>query len=353
MAHLSWRLPLFMQVGLAVVLFCGGFFIVESPRWLLDNDMDQQGFNVLALLYDSDPTITKPKSEFFMIKNSILQERITSPKSERSWKKLFTNHLLRVAIACSAMGFAQLNGINIISYYAPMVFKEAGFNDANAILMTGINSLIYLMSTIAPWFLVDRWGRKPILISGGAAMGICLYMVALIMYLNVSATPSLVALLVIIYNAGFGYSWGPIGFLIPPEAYPLSVRAKGVSLAVSTNWLCNFVVGLLAPILKQDIGWKMYLYPATSCIISIFIVLLFYPETKGVELEDMDKVFTDFYKDTTLVRVSKMRLRKRRMNKNDYNQNFNQPNSFENREGLNEIELEDINDLDYERRQML
>ncbi|KAG7664932.1 uncharacterized protein J8A68_001518 [[Candida] subhashii] len=301
-AQLSWRLPLFIQVALAFVLFLGGFFVVESPRWLLDNDMDQQGFHVLALLYDSHPNSNKPQSEFFVIKNSILLERKTTPKSQRSWKHLFKNYIVRVGIGCSALFFAQFNGINIISYYAPLVFEQAGFNNANALLMTGINAIVYLLSTLIPWFLVDRWGRKPILITGGAAMGVCLFLIATVMYLDQSYTPSLVAILVITYNAGFGYSWGPIGFLIPPEVYPLSVRAKGVSLAVSTNWLSNFVVGLLAPILKEDIGWKMYLYPAVSCIISIFVVMMFYPETKGIELEEIEIVFEEFYSDTNVLR---------------------------------------------------
>ncbi|CUM64732.1 uncharacterized protein PRCAT00002343001 [Priceomyces carsonii] len=294
-ANLSWRLPLFIQVIIAFVLFLGGFFIVESPRWLLDEDLDQQGFNVLALLYDSHLDDEKPREEFFMIKNSILSERIATPKYERTWKNMFKNYLTRVLIACSALAFAQFNGINIISYYAPMVFEEAGFNDSNALLMTGINAIVYLLSTIPPWFLVDRWGRKPILISGGLSMAICLLLISWVMFLNKGFTPSLVALLVVIYNASFGYSWGPIGFLIPPEVYPLAVRSKGVSLSTATNWLANYIVGQVTPIAQELIKWAMYIFPASSCIISVFVVYFFYPETKGVELEDMDKVFNLFY----------------------------------------------------------
>lgn len=299
-ANLSWRLPLFIQVLIATVLLVGGFFIVESPRWLLDVDLDQQGFNVLCLLYDSDPDDTKAQREFFMIKNSILEGRITTPKLERTWRHMFRNYMRRVLIACSALAFAQFNGINIISYYAPMVFEQAGFNDSNALLMTGINAIVYLASTIPPWFLVDKWGRKPILMSGGVSMCICLGLIAVIMFLDKLYTPSIVAILVVIYNASFGYSWGPIGFLIPPEVYPLSVRSKGVSLSTATNWLANYIVGQLTPILQESIGWKMYLFPAGSCLISVIVVMAFYPETKGVELEDIDGVFTAFYNDKTI-----------------------------------------------------
>lgn len=290
-AQLSWRLPLFLQVVIALVLFIGGFFIVELPRWLLDNDMDQQGFHVLALLYDLDPLPQKVQDEFLHIKNAILHERVTTPKSERLWRHMFRAYKLRILLGCLALMFAQFNGINIISYYAPLVFREAGFDHSNALLMTGINALVYLALTIPPWFLVDRWGRKPILISGGITMGICLLLISFMMYVNQSYTLMLVALLVIVYNAGFGYSWGPIGFLIPPEVYPLSVRSKGVSLAVATNWLSNYIVGQLTPVLQESIQWGLYLFPAGLCFILVMVVFRFYPETKGLELEDIDKLF--------------------------------------------------------------
>lgn len=292
-ANLSWRLPLFIQVILAIILLIGGFFVVESPRWLLDVDEDLKGFHVLCLLYHDDPDKGKAEHEFFLIKNSILNERIKTPKAQRSWRHLLKNYRLRVFIACSALAFAQFNGINIISYYAPMVFEEAGFNDSKALLMTGINAFIYLLSTIPPWFLVDRWGRKPILILGGLCMGFCLVSIAFVLFLDKPLTPLLVAFLVIVYNAAFGYSWGPIGFLIPPEVYPLAVRSKGVSLSTASNWLANYVVGQLTPVLQERIGWVMYLFPASSCAISVLTVMFVYPETKGVELEDIDRLFGD------------------------------------------------------------
>lgn len=291
-AQVSWRLPLFLQVVIALVLFLGGFFIVELPRWLLDNEHDQQGYHVLALLYDSDAP-EKCRHEFFQIKNNILSERISCPKKERSWRHMFRAFMPRVLIGCLALMFAQFNGINIISYYAPMVFRAAGFDASGALLMTGINALVYLALTIPPWFLVDRWGRRPILISGGLTMGVCLIMIAAVMFADKSFTPLMVALLVIIYNAGFGYSWGPIGFLIPPEVYPLSVRSKGVSLAVAINWLLNFVVGQMTPVLQALIHWGLYLFPAALCFISVVVVWQFYPETMGVELEDIDKLFNE------------------------------------------------------------
>ena len=100
----------------------------------------------------------------------------------------------------------------------------------------------------------------------------------------------------------------PDPFLLLSESYPLSVRSKGASLAVACNWFSNFVVGLMTPILKELIKWAMYLFPASSCVMSVVVVMLFYPETKGVELEEIDRVFEEFYATSTMKRVKLKRI---------------------------------------------
>ncbi len=97
------------------------------------------------------------------------------------------------------------------------VFEEAGWIGRQAILMTGINALIYLASTLPPWYLVDRWGRRPILLSGAVVMGLSLCATGYWLYLDLPATPNAVVVCVIIFNAAFGYSWGPLPWLYPPE----------------------------------------------------------------------------------------------------------------------------------------
>lgn len=138
-------------------------------------------------------------------------------EGERSYAEMFRRYKARVFIAMSAQAFAQLNGINVISYYAPLVFESAGWTGRGALLMTGINGITYFLSTIPPWYLVDRLGRRPILLSGAVMMSLSLSAIAYFLYLNVPSTPALVVTFVMIYNAAFGYSWGPIPWLYPPE----------------------------------------------------------------------------------------------------------------------------------------
>lgn len=287
----SWRSPLFVQCAVGFALFVGSFVIVETPRWLLDHNHDFEGMIVIADLYaDGDVEDEEAKNEYRNIKESVLIARVEG--GERSYQYLFQKYPKRLSVACFSQMFAQMNGINIISYYAPMIFESAGWVGRSAILMTGINSIVYIFSTIPPWYLVDRWGRKPLLLSGLIFMGVPLLIIAYSLLLNNDHTPLVVVICVIVTNAAFGYSWGPIPWLMS-EVFPNSVRSKGAAMSTATNWLFNFIVGEMTPILLDAIKWKTYLIPATSCFISFLAVEFLFPETKGLNLEDMGSVFDD------------------------------------------------------------
>lgn len=265
----AWRAPLFMQVIMGSLLAVGTFLVVESPRWLLDNDHDEEGIVVIANLYGKgDIHNPKARDEYREIKMNVLLQR---QEGERSYYDMFKRYYKRVFIAMSAQALAQLNGINVISYYAPLVFEQAGWVGRNAILMTGINGITYLLSTIPPWYLVDRLGRRFILLSGAAAMIVSLSAISYFIFLNIKLTPTLVVIFVMIYNASFGFSWGPIPWLYPPEILPLSIRAKGASLSTAANWTFNWLVGEMTPILQDAITWRLYLVHAFFCAVSFVV----------------------------------------------------------------------------------
>ncbi|KAL2265432.1 hypothetical protein VTJ83DRAFT_6532 [Remersonia thermophila] len=290
-SDLSWRLPLLMQCVMGALLGLGSLVIVESPRWLLDHDHDDEGMLVIANLYGGgDIHSPRARDEFRDIKLNVLLHR---QEGERTYRDMFRRYGRRVLIAMSAQALAQLNGINVISYYAPYLFERAGWQGQDAILMAGLNGITYVLSTIPPWYMVDRWGRRPILLSGALAMVASLSLIAYVSYLDVPATQQLVVALVVVYNAAFGYSWGPIPWLYPPEILPLKIRSKGASLSTATNWAFNWLVGEMTPILQQWITWRLYLVHAFWCAVSFVVVYFLYPETRGVRLEDMDVLFGD------------------------------------------------------------
>lgn len=199
--------------------------------------------------------------------NVLLQRQ----EGERSYYEMFRKYYKRLFIAMSAQALAQLNGINVISYYAPLVFESAGWVGRDAILMTGINGITYLASTVPPWYLVDRWGRRLILLSGAVAMIISLSAISYFIFIDIHYTPVLTVVFVMIYNAAFGASWGPIPWLYPPEILPLSIRAKGASLSTAANWACNWIVGEMTPILQEWIKWRLYLVHAFFCAVSFVL----------------------------------------------------------------------------------
>lgn len=287
----AWRVPLLLQCFMGLLLGLGSLIICESPRWLLDNDHDEEGIVVIANLYGGgDIHNDKARQEYREIKMNVLLQR---QEGERTYYEMFRKYYKRLFIAMSAQALAQLNGINVISYYAPLVFESAGWVGREAILMTGINGITYLLATIPPWYLVDRWGRRMILLSGAIAMIISLSAISYFIFIDVHYTSLLTVIFVMIYNASFGASWGPIPWLYPPEILPLSIRAKGASLSTAANWACNWLVGEMTPILQEWIKWRLYLVHAFFCAVSFVLVYFLYPETANVRLEDMDQLFGD------------------------------------------------------------
>lgn len=268
-SDLSWRVPLSVQCLIGGILALGTLFIPESPRWLIDVDRDQDGLKVLADLHGGGNLEDEAvKAEFHEIKERVMLDRLAG---DRSYFTMWKRYRYRVLIAMSAQGFAQLNGINVISYYAPLVFESAGWFGRDAILMTGINGLIYVASTIPTWYLVDMWGRRPILLSGAVIMAVSLSFIGYMIYLDRSFTPNAVVAGVIVYNAAFGYSWGPIPWLYPAEIMPLPFRVKGVSISTATNWLFNWIVGEGTPILQESIRWRLYPMHGFFCVCSFIL----------------------------------------------------------------------------------
>ncbi|EJT48422.1 receptor [Trichosporon asahii var. asahii CBS 2479] len=286
----SWRLPLSIQVLGGVILGLGSFVCPESPRYLIDTDQDAMGLQVISDFQGRDIDDPKVQAEYNEIREGVIADRAVG---DRSYKALWTRYRSRVLIAMSSQLFAQLNGINVISYYAPLVFEQAGWIGRDAILMTGINSLFYVASSIPPWWLTDAAGRRPILLFGALAMAIALTATGYWIYIDQAITPNAVVVCVVVYNFAFGMSWGPIPWLYPPEIMPLPFRAKGVSLSTATNWLSNYWVGVTTPVFQELIGWRLYIMHAFFCVVSFILVYFLYPETRGVPLEEMDKLFGD------------------------------------------------------------
>lgn len=302
-----WRTALGIQLMPGLFLALGIIFMPYSPRWLMNRDRDEEAIRVLARVY-SKGDITSPvvDREYSEMKESISFERANKVKD---WKELFRGSIRRrLMIGISIQVFQQLTGINSIMYYAPAMFEQAGLTGTSAqLLATGIQGIINFLATIPAVLFIDRWGRRLTLISGAAIVAFSMLCVGFILAahsnvivsgegissLEVTSQGASYASIFFIYLfiVGFAYSWGPCGWIYPSEIFPLRIRSEAVSITSSANWLFNFAVAQLSPLIMSKITWGIYLIFGFMGIIMGVSVFLFYPETKGRSLEEMDEIF--------------------------------------------------------------
>ncbi|RGB27625.1 sugar transporter [Rhizophagus diaphanus] len=296
----QWRIPLWIQNVPALILAFGMPFLPFSPRWLVHSDRDEEAITVLAKLRaGGDRTAVAVQKEYTEIKDNVRFEREFAAKNYSELVKRGPENIRRrVLLGIFIQIFQQLNGINAIMFYAPQIYNNAGID-----LSTGINGFVNILATIPAILWVDRWGRRPTLISGSMIMGASMLVIGSILAINGTkyfdsslgknfikldnkASSLAVIIFIYIFVAGFAYSWGPTRWIYPAEIYPLRIRGKAMSITTAFNWLFNFVLGQIVPILLNSITWG---------IIMAISVHIFYPETKGNSLEEMDSIFSNIH----------------------------------------------------------
>jgi len=312
----AWRIPLALQLVPAIILGIGFIFMPFSPRWLVNQERNEEALAVLARARGLPEDAELVQIEFLEIKAQYLFEKETSemrfPNYQDGkfwsdfklgfysyWSLLRERSLLyRVAVGTLTMFFQQWTGINAILYYAPSIFHDLGLNgNALSLLATGVVGISMFLATIPAVLYVDQLGRRPVMISGAFLMAFCHFLVAILTGLFHNTWSSHVAagwvacVFVWIFAIGFGYSWGPCAWIIIAEIWPLSVRGKGVSLAASSNWMNNFIVGQVTPTMLQHLGFGTFVFFGAFSLMGGLFIMFFVPETKGITLEEMEEVF--------------------------------------------------------------
>lgn len=305
----SWRLPLAIQIIPALILGIGMFFYPESPRFYCMHKQEEKALRALSIIRQSDIESPALCREFLAIKAEVLFEESYARdhypgKSGISlyvaqYASLFSTapSLKRIIIGCTIMFFQQFMGCNAIIYYAPTIFEQLGLSSkTTSLLATGVYGIVNSLSTLPALFLIDRVGRRPLLMAGALGTFISLVIVAGMVggFDGDNAAAGWVGIaFVYIYDINFSYSFAPIGWVLPAEIFNLGNRAKAMSITTSATWMCNFVIGLVTPDMLDKLGWGTYLFFAAFCLLALGFTYFFVPETKGRSLEDMDRVFGD------------------------------------------------------------
>jgi SP family galactose:H+ symporter-like MFS transporter len=277
----AWRWMLGLAAIPAAILGIGMFFMPPSPRWLLSHDQDSQATSVLQRIRANDDV----HAELQSIQTSLQHQ--TSDWSELVKPGIRPALIVGVGLAI----FQQITGINTVIYYAPTIFQFAGFkNAASAILATAGVGVVNVALTVLAMQLLDRVGRRPLLLIGMAGMTISLTTLGVAFLSTNSAWLGWIAVVSLMFYVGsFAIGLGPVFWLLISEIYPLRVRGLAMSFATVMNWAFNLLVSITFLSLVNAVGrsWTFWLYALIGIAALIFSYALV-PETKGRSLEEIE-----------------------------------------------------------------
>ena len=279
----AWRWMLGLAAVPAVVLFVGMYLVPETPRWLIKNDRMDEARGVLRRSRGQEDV----EDEIGEIREV---EREEAQTGVRELLAPWVRPMLVVGVGLAML--QQFVGINTIIYYAPNIIKDTGLGDSASILATvGIGVVNVIFTLVAIW-LIDRIGRKRLLLYGLSGMTLGTLLLGLGFVLpSLAGVVSWITLgAMLLYIASFAASFGPIVWVMLPEIFPLQVRGSGVGVSSLSNWVANFIVALLFPVLIAALGQTPVFWGlGVICLLSMAFVYFRVPETMGRSLEEIEE----------------------------------------------------------------
>jgi len=273
----EWRWKLGISAAPAALFFFMLFGIPRSPRWLVKKGRMDEARDVLARVGDPDPEV-----EIAKISDSIQSELAGGEH------RLFSHMYRKPVILAILIGmFNQLAGINSILYYLNDIFARAGFTKVSGDLQAVVIGATNLLFTTIAMTVIDRVGRKTMLLTGSVGTSICLAVVCYVFHTG--RHEHMLIWPLIGYIAFFAFSQGACIWVYISEVFPNAVRAKGQSLGSFTHWFMTAVLSWIFPLLSAHSAAVPFGFFSAMMVIQFFVVLFVFPETKGISLEDMQK----------------------------------------------------------------
>lgn len=288
----AWRWMIGLGVVPAVVLFIGISTQPESPRWLVAaHRSENQALQTLLKLRGNH---TEAEREMNEIKASVAQEeRETEPLK---LSDLFTPRLrILFTVGVLLVFFQNFGGINTIIYYAPTLLTNIGFTPSQSIIGNAAIGLLNMLMTLPAMRLIDKIGRKPLLIIGASGMCFGMLFLGVTTLIGLTDDRGPLAMVVTlagiaIYIASFAISWGPVQWVVLPELFPLRIRAGAMGLCTTLNWLFNLAVALAFPSLLSIFGAAPnFFFFACTTFLALMFAWRLLPETKGRSLEEIER----------------------------------------------------------------
>ncbi|CAI0380903.1 unnamed protein product [Linum tenue] len=293
----GWRISLSMAAVPAAILTVGAIFLPETPSSLiqLTNDKDR----ARRLLQRVRGTSEVQSELADLIEASELSKSI----DHNPFRKILeVNYRPQLVMAVAIPFFQQVTGINVIAFYAPLLFRTIGMGESASLMSAILTGAVGIATTFLSMVIVDRVGRRPLFLFGGVLMLVSQVLVGAIMAAELGDHGGIgkgyaVAVIVLIgfYVAGFGVSWGPLGWLVPSEIFSLEIRSAGQSIVVAVSFLFTFVVAqtFLSMLCHLKAG-IFFFFGGWVVVMTVFVYLLL-PETKGLPIEKMGDVWREHW----------------------------------------------------------
>ncbi|XP_065879608.1 sugar carrier protein C-like [Euphorbia lathyris] len=290
----GWRLSLGGAMVPALIITVGSLVLPDTANSMIERGDHEKAKTQLRRVRG----VNDVDEEF----NDLVMASEESMKVEHPWRNLLQRkYRPHLTMAIAIPFFQQLTGINVIMFYAPVLFDTIGFGSKAALMSAVITGVVNVVATMVSIYGVDKWGRRRLFLEGGVQMFICQIIVAACIgaKFGVDGTAGdlprwyaiVVVLFICAYVAGFAWSWGPLGWLVPSEIFPLEIRSAAQSVNVSVNMFFTFIVAQIFLTMLCHLKFGLFLvFAFFVCVMSVF-VFFFLPETKGIPIEEMGQVW--------------------------------------------------------------
>ncbi|KAJ7187026.1 general substrate transporter [Mycena filopes] len=306
----SWRFPIAFQLVFSVIMLGTIPWLPDSPRWLLMHGHEAEGVAVLVALQGEGAT---PDDDLIVAQKAEILDAVRLEKdSAPTWSDIIhmrageTGMIQRLLLGAGAQLMQQLVGINVTSYYLPLVLQNSvGLSNKMSRLLAAWNSVSYLLFSFAGIALIERAGRRKLMMWGAAGQCVCyMFISGFLAYaddpVNGTKYGAGATVFFFAYYLFFGICWQGVPWLYPVEINSLSMRTKGAALATAANWFSNYLIVEITPPGIASLGWRFYLIWMFFNALFVPVVWLFYPETANRHLEDIDHLYRD---NSTMVLV--------------------------------------------------
>ncbi|KAJ7641622.1 general substrate transporter [Roridomyces roridus] len=299
----SWRVPIAFQLVFSVILLGTIPWLPESPRWLLMQGRETEGVDVLVALHGDGATAADEYIEHqkMEILDAVRLEKDMAP----GWGDIIhlrtgeTGMIQRLLLGAGAQLMQQLVGINVTSYYLPLVLQNSvGLSNNMSRFLAACNSVSYLLFSFAGIALIERAGRRKLMMWGAAGQCMCYMFISACLAraddpVDGASYGRGATFFFFAYYLFFGICWQGVPWLYPVEINSLAMRTKGAALATASNWLANYVIVEITPSGIASMGWRFYLIWMFFNALFVPVVWLFYPETANRHLEDIDRLYRE------------------------------------------------------------